>query len=94
MVLFGRPRVRRRGDFRRLVLKLVSYLLVASAIVWVGYHALQRGPLAVVQYALFPLLADTVPAGERIAINLRDYLRAFWSEQPWRAWRRSGAKAD
>lgn len=89
MVLFGWPRVRRNGSLRRTGVKLILYFVTGGVVLAIGYGLLHQGPLAVVEYTLFPLLADTFRVGERIAVNLRDYGRAFWSDKPWQAWHRS-----
>ncbi len=78
--LLGLPRERKthgRAALYKFFLDLMLYLVVPTVILLVGYWLMRQGPLVIIEYVLFPLLAHFTHLGEVFAKRI--YLwRCSW----------------
>lgn len=65
---------------------VLVYLLTCTLIFWVGYFMLDQGPLSLIEYVLFPLMAHFLHVGEHIAERASQFWRSLDAPDPWHMW--------
>jgi hypothetical protein len=81
--LFGYPKVRKE-KFSTTVKwaagGVLVYSLLSMLLLWLGYVVFRQGPLVIIEYVMFPLLAHFTHLGELVAKRM--YLWWFSLAQP------------
>jgi hypothetical protein len=90
LILTGIPRgyssPKEKHQFWLHVCGLIVYIVLALSILGIGYWSLDQGPLAIIEYILFPLMAHFLHVGETIALRAKNVWEAFWSTNPTMVW--------
>lgn len=79
-----------RCKFRLSAIGLVIYVALAVAIFYLGYFYYFQGPLAIIEYVMFPLMAHFLHVGEAVAEHTRQLSHALRAGNPWEEWAKQG----
>jgi hypothetical protein len=70
------------------------YAVLVIAVFYLGYYVFLQGPLAIIDYVMFPVMAHFLNLGEIIATRSKNLWEALHAAEPWRQWAGLEAKAD
>lgn len=71
---------------------LLVYLLLGIIVFYLGYYVFLQGPLAIIEYVMFPVMAHFLHMGETIAKRSRNLWEALYAKEPWGQWALLNAK--
>jgi len=92
LLILGEPRFgstqKSRHEFKQLLQAVLIYITLGSVVLYLGYYVFRQGPLSIIEYVLFPLMAHFLHIGEMIANRSRQFWRALQASNPWEEWAR------
>lgn len=65
---------------------LLVYVALAIVVFYLGYYVFLQGPLAIIEYVMFPVMAHFLHLGETIATRSKNLWEALHADEPWRQW--------
>ena len=65
---------------------LLVYLVLGVTIFYIGYYVFLQGPLAIIEYVMFPVMAHFLHLGESIAKRSKNLWEALNTKEPWNHW--------
>ena len=98
LLILGWPRTgsteKSRYELGQSLLGIPIYAALCATVFYLGYHVFHQGPLSIIEYVLFPLMAHFLHVGETIADRSRQFWHAMWASNPWAEWARQGVEAE
>lgn len=94
MLIMGAPGLGKRELtlFQRLAVPCIEvtiYILVGVIVFKIGYDGFLLGPLSIIEYVLFPLMAHFLHLGETFAVRSKQILYSLLEpKDPWAHWAR------
>lgn len=92
LLILGEPRFgstqKSRHESKQLLQAVLIYITLGSVVLYLGYYVFRQGPLSIIEYVLFPLMAHFLHIGEMIANRSRQFWRALQASNPWEEWAR------
>lgn len=96
MIALGRPRIVPTVDVRQHLQGKVAFfsihLAVGVALFVIGYAWLRQGPLAMVEYIVFPFVAHFTAIGQAVADRCFALCKALGDANPWATWDKESRK--
>ena len=93
-LILGWPRFgstqKSRHELRQLLWGIPIYAALCATVFYLGYYVFHQGPLSIIEYVLFPLMAHFLHVGETIAVRSRQFWHAMWASNPCEEWARQG----
>ena len=91
MLLLGTPGLGKRGQAlsQWLLLpsiKVLIYVALGFTVLVMGYYGFLQGPLSIIEYVLFPMMAEFLHMGETFADRSKQIWQALHNEDPWAHW--------
>lgn len=91
MLILGAPGLGKRGQplFQWLLLpiiKVLIYVTLGFAVLVMGYYGFLQGPLSIIEYVLFPMMAHFLHMGETFANRSKQIWEALHESNPWAHW--------
>ncbi|NMM06827.1 CHASE2 domain-containing protein [Polaromonas sp.] len=68
------------------IIHVLIYLILGVAIFYLGYYVFFQGPLAIIEYVMFPVMAHFLHIGETIANRSKQLWYAMSAPDPWAHW--------
>ena len=65
---------------------LLVYVVLAVVVFYLGYYVFLQGPLAIIEYVMFPVMAHFLHLGETIAMRSKHLWESLHAEAPWSRW--------
>ncbi len=94
MILTGMPRIytspKEKLEFWMQMSQISTYIFLGVLILFIGYEILDQGPLTIIEYILFSLMAHFLHFGELFAERIKHVWEAIRSPNPTLKW----AKAE
>jgi hypothetical protein len=98
LLILGLPRFgstqKSRNDFWQSLLGFPIYIALCASVFYLGYYVFHQGPLSIIEYVLFPLMAHFLHVGETIANRSIQFWYAMRASNPWAEWARQGVEAE
>ena len=98
LLILGFPRFgstqKSRHKLRQSLFGLLIYVALGVIVFYLGYYVFHQGPLSIIEYVLFPLMAHFLHVGETIANRSRQFWHSLWASNPWAEWARQGVEAE
>jgi len=98
LFILGFPRIYTtvldRYKLKLKIIELTMFIALGLFILWVGYDYLDQGPLSIIEYVLFPIMAHFSHLGETIAERTGQWWQALQNDEPWLAWAHAGKEAE
>lgn len=98
LLVLGWPRFgstqKTRHELKLALWGLMVYLALGVVIFYLGYYVFYQGPLSIIEYVLFPLMAHFLHVGETIASRSRQFWLSLWASNPWAEWAAQGIEAE
>lgn len=91
MLFLGTPGLGKRGQklFQWLLLPIINvviYVVLGLVVLVMGYYGFLQGPLSIIEYVLFPLMAHFLHIGETFANRSKQIWEAMHDDDPWAHW--------
>jgi cytochrome b subunit of formate dehydrogenase len=90
LILTGVPKgyssPKEKHDFWLEVKETFIFICLGGIILIMGYGLFSQGPLSIIEYILFSLMAHFLHVGETIAERIKHAWEAFWSLNPTLEW--------
>lgn len=77
-----------RQELRQSLIELVIYFVLCINIFYLGYYVFRQGPLSIIEYVLFPIMAHYLHWGERVARRSKQFWQAMTALNPFKEWAR------
>ncbi len=74
------------------VIHAIVYLVLGVGVFYLGYYVFLQGPLAIIEYVMFPVMAHFLHMGETIAKRSKNLWEALHTQEPWDQWALLNAK--
>lgn len=94
MLIIGVPGLGKKDLtlFQRLgvpSIEVTIYILVGIIVFKIGYDGFLQGPLSIIEYVLFPLMAHFLHLGETFAVRSKQIFYSLLEpKDPWAYWAR------
>lgn len=91
MLLLGAPGLGKNDQtlFQWLLLPVIHvgiYFTLGFAVLVMGYYGFLQGPLSIIEYVLFPMMAHFLKMGETFADRSKQIWEALGTDNPWAHW--------
>ena len=98
LLILGWPRFgstqKSRHELWQSLWGMPIYAALCATVFYLGYYVFHQGPLSIIEYVLFPLMAHFLHVGETIADRSRQFWQAMWASNPCEEWARQGVEAE
>ena len=93
-LILGWPRFgstqKSRHELRQLLWAIPIYAALCATVFYLGYYVFHQGPLSIIEYVLFPLMAHFLHLGEIFAVRSIQFRHAMHASNPFDEWERQG----
>jgi hypothetical protein len=76
------------------IIHVVIYVALGSIVLVMGYYGFLQGPLSIIEYVLFPIMAHFLHIGETFADRSKQIWEALIGKDPWSHWALLKGKHD
>ena len=97
MLVMGTPGLGKRGQplsqwLLLPILHVTIYFILGFSVLLMGYYGFLQGPLSIIEYVMFPVMAHFLHLGDTFAQRSRQIWEALNKPDPWAHWALLGAE--